>query len=248
MNKTALLLITGLVSVGAHANQLVYDTDGNAGRVTYYQNAPIDAMVTQSSSAYDLSIYTPHFTNPTPCQFAAVYDQNNDSLITTLTVNNKTLWGTLPQGYETTAKYVQAQCTDEQGQRQTLRHKLAPAPQVNLNSQLSVANWRDSNGFGPGYFQDVSYQALLNIDNGEPDGFCHAATPVGQTPKLLSQRHNSGFYSDVLSIQGEAKYDARSSVLVNEVICKSTGGTTRVVEVWHINELQQRKELSVSYF
>ncbi|CAM4046176.1 hypothetical protein [Pseudoalteromonas byunsanensis] len=248
MNKTALLLTVGLISVGAHADQVIYDTDGGAGRVTYYQNAPIDAMVTHSSSAYNLRIYTPHMTNPTPCQFAAVYDQLNDELITTLSVNNKTLSGTIAKGYETRVKYVEAQCTDEQGKSQTLRHKLAPAPQVSFNSQLKVANWTDSSGFGPGYFQDVNYQALLNIDNGEPDGFCHANTLVGQTPNLLNQRHNMGFYSDVLSAQGAAKYDARSSVLVNEIICKSTGGTTRAVEVWHISEQQQRRKLSVDNF
>ncbi|WP_105167463.1 hypothetical protein [Pseudoalteromonas sp. T1lg23B] len=248
MKKTALLLTVGLISVGAHADLVTYDTDGSAGRVTYYNNAPIDAMVTQSSSAYNLSIYTPHMTNPNPCHSAAVYDQHNDELIATLTVSNKTLWGTIAKGYETRAKYVEAQCTDEQGQNQTLQHKLAPAPQVSFNSQLIVANWSDSNGFGPGFFQDVNYQALLNIDNGEPDGFCHANTLVGQTPNLLNQRHNIGFYSDVLSVQGAAKYDARSGVLVNEVICKSTGGTTRAVEVWHISEQQQRRELNVDNF
>ncbi|WP_440056290.1 hypothetical protein ACSLBF_19470 (plasmid) [Pseudoalteromonas sp. T1lg65] len=248
MKKLAFTLAVGFASFAATATQTIYDTDGNAGRVTNYDNAAVDALVTQSSSAYDLSIYTPHFTNPAPCQAAGVYDVLSQELITTLNVSGKTLWGQLPKGYENRAKYVEATCTDEQGNRQALRHNLAAAPQLAFTSTINVSNWVDSDGFGPGYFQDVTYQGQLNVDNGEPGGFCQSTSLVGQSPKLLNERHNTGFYSDVVSAQGEAKYSARSGVLVNEVICKSTGGTTRAVEVWYISENQQNREITVETF
>ncbi|BBN82791.1 hypothetical protein PA25_27760 [Pseudoalteromonas sp. A25] len=248
MKQLVLSLAFGLASYNTVASQVVYDTDGNAGRVTNFYNAPIDAMVTQSSSAYDLRIYTPHFTNREPCQSAAVYDQNTDTLIVVLNAEFKTLSGRIPRGHEYKEKYVEANCTDELGNRQTLRHKLAPAPKVAFNSQLDVANWVDSDGRNPGYFQDVTYNAQLNLDTSEPNGYCRSATLVGQAPELLSKRHQFGFYSDAFSISGNAKYDARASVLVNELLCKGTGGTTRAVEIWHINEQEQRREYSVEVF
>lgn len=249
MKKLMLIIATGvaltITNDNAAASQLIYDTDGSAGRVTYYNNAPISAMVTQSSSTYDLSVYTPHYTNPMPCQSAAVYDQNTDTLIVTLSVTNKTLSGKIPRGHEDQVKYVQANCTDEQGNSQTLRHKLAPAPKISFTSQLTVADWIDSDGFRPGYYDSVVYQAQLNIDNGEPDGFCHTKSFRGIIPTLLTERHNTGFYSDVITVNGEAKYDAVVNVLVNEVTCKSTGGTTRAVEVWEITEQQQNREIHI---
>ncbi|NOU51678.1 hypothetical protein HG263_14170 [Pseudoalteromonas sp. JBTF-M23] len=248
MNKLALMLALGLTSYNTVASNNVYDTDSNAGRVTTFYNAPIDAMVTQSTSAYNVRIYTPHFTNRRPCQSAAVYDQNTDALISVLNVDFQILTGTIEKGHEYKEKYVEATCTDELGNRQTLRHKLAPVPKVTFNSQLNVANWVDSDGFNPGYFQDVAYQAQLNLDNGEPNGYCRFANLVGETPKLLSERHQFGLYSDVISVSGAAKYDARANVLVTEVICKGTGGATHAVEVWHINEQQQRREISVEIF
>ena len=248
MKLSALILTAGVISSTATALSIIYDTDGSASRVTYYSDAAIAAMVTRSSSAYQLNIDTPHFSNPSPCSNAAVYLQNTDELITVLSVNYKTLQGTIPQGYEQQAKYVEANCTDEQGNSHTLRHKLAPAPKVTLTSQLRVDDWVEPSPFGPGYFDEVNYQGLLNIDNGEQDGYCVANTVIGKIPKLLSERHNLGFHSGVLSVQGQAKYDARAGVLVNEVICKSTGGTTRTVEVWHINELEQQREVTVEVF
>ncbi|CAH9053961.1 hypothetical protein PSECIP111951_00929 [Pseudoalteromonas holothuriae] len=248
MKQLALVIALGFISYNSVASSVVYDTDGSASRVTYYNNSPIDAMVTQSSSAYDLTIYTPHFTNPTPCQSAAVYDQNTDALISVLSANYKTLSGQIPEGFEHKAKYVQANCTDEQGNSQTLRHNIAPAPKVTLTSQLSVDNWLVSDGFSPGHFDSVVYQALINIDNGEKDGNCVSNSLVGQTPTLLNERHRFGFYSDVINVNGDAKYNARAGVLVNEVICKSTGGTTRLVEVWNVSEQQQNREVTVEVF
>lgn len=248
MKQLALVLALGFLSCNAAASHIVYDTDGNAGRVTTFNNAPVEAMVTQSSSAYDVRIYTPHYTNRRPCQSAAVYDQNTDALISVLTAEFQTLSGNIPKGYEDKEKYVEATCTDEFGNRQTLRHKLAAAPKVLFNSQLDVANWIDSDGRNPGYFQDVTYNAQLNLTTNEPNGYCRSATLVGQAPELLSERHKFGLQSDAFSVTGDAKYDARAKVLVSELICKSTGGTTRAVEVWHINEQQQRREYSVEVF
>ncbi|PCK31955.1 hypothetical protein [Pseudoalteromonas piscicida] len=247
MKKAALTLALGLICNTATAD-IIYDTDSNAGRVTTFRNAPIEAMVTQSSSAYNLRIYTPHYTNRAPCQSAAVYDQRNDTLIAELKVEFQILSGTIPKGFEDIEKYVEATCTDEQANSQTLRHKIAPAPKVTLDSHLEVANWVEADGFTPGYFHDVRYHAQLNINNGEPNGYCRSATPVGQTPELLSERHKFALHSDAFSVSGDAKYDARAKVLVTELICKSTGGTTRAVEVWHINEQEQRRDISVEVF
>ena len=245
MKQIAFIAALGLVSYHASASQVVYDTDGNAGRVTTFYNAPIDAMVTQSTSAYDIRIYTPHYTNSRPCQTGAVYDQNTDKLITVLTADFQILSGHIPKGHEDKEKYVEATCTDELGDRQTLRHKLAPAPTVSFNSQLNVAHWVESDGFNPGYFQDVTYNAQLNLNTGEPNGYCRSSSLVGHVPSLLRERHYFALHSDVVNTQGQAKYDARANVLVNEVICKGTGGATRVVETWYITEQEQRREVTI---
>ncbi|GEK08223.1 hypothetical protein [Pseudoalteromonas peptidolytica] len=51
-----------------------------------------------------------------------------------------------------------------------------------------------------------------------------------------------------MKMMGEAKYSGFYKVLVTELICKNSGGTTRLVETWHINQNSQSRELSSELF
>ncbi|MBQ4835903.1 hypothetical protein [Pseudoalteromonas luteoviolacea] len=234
MKPSVIMPLSILLSAKALAGTLFYDTDGNAGRVTFYEHGPIDAMVTQSSSAYTIRIYTPHYLNNTPCQKAAIYEENTDKLLSHMEVNGKILTAELPKGHEYSAKYVEAQCAGNTDVVSIYRHKLAPAPKVNLKSNIDAAQWLEGDHLYPGFYQDVNYKAILNIDNSEPDGFCFASSIESNSPIALARRHNNGFYSDVLSFDEAVQYDARTGLIAAQIVCRNTGGTTRVTEIWKI--------------
>ncbi|ESP93197.1 MULTISPECIES: hypothetical protein [Pseudoalteromonas] len=234
MKPSMIIPLSILLSAKSLAGTLFYDTDGNAGRVTYYDQGAIDAMVTQSSSAYNIRVYTPHYLNNTPCQKAAIYDENTDKLLSRMRIEGKVLTAEIPKGHEYSAKYVEAECAGNTDIVSFFRHKLAPAPKVKLNSNIEAALWSEGDHLYPGFYQDVSYSAILNIDNSEPDGFCFASSIESDSPLSLASRHSKGFYSDVLSFNEAVQYDARTGLIAAQVVCRNTGGTTRVTEIWKI--------------
>ncbi len=89
---------------------------------------------------------------------------------------------------------------------------------------------------------------MININNNSYQGQCRKANYVSGNPEFFNERHQGGFYSDVLNVVGEAKYSGFYKVLVTELICKNSGGTTRLVETWHINQNSQSRELSSELF
>lgn len=247
MNSKILFLSTILASGSAFSAPLIFDTDGDAGRVTYFSNGAIDAMVTQSSSATNLRIYTPHFTNSSPCQSAQVYDQNTDKLLAQMNIEFNVMTATLPTGYEHNEKYVEALCTSPLGESYRLRHKIAAVPQLTLSSEISVSNWIAGDEFNPGFYQDVEYRGMLNINNHEPNGFCSVSTFSGNLPNPFQQRPSHEIISDVLVFSGYADYDAKSRLVAREITCTSTGGQTLVQEIWHISKGEQKRTYTVSH-
>lgn len=236
MRIKSVLPIAIVIHTTAVAGTVIHDTDGTPGRVTYYSQASINVMVTQSSSAYDVRIYTPNPTSNIPCQFAAVYTLNDHRLLTGMEIQGKILTGQIPKGYENKEKYVELRCTNENGSTEHIRHHIAPAPKIKLKSQLDAKHWLDGDHLYPGFYQDVRYRATLNIDNSEPAGFCIASSIESDSPLQLQPWHNDGFTDDIISFDEAVYYDARTGRIATQIICRNTGGTTQLLEYWNIRQ------------
>ncbi|AOT08570.1 hypothetical protein [Pseudoalteromonas luteoviolacea] len=236
MRVKFVLPIAIALNTTAVAATVIHDTDGEPGRVTYYGQAAINIMVTQSSSAYDVRVYTPHPASNIPCQSASIYSLNDHRFLTELEIHGKVITGQIPEGYENKEKYVELLCTNTEGSIEHIRHNIAPAPTIKLKSKLDAKRWLDGDQLYPGFYQDVRYRATLNIDNSESTGFCTASSIESDSPLRLQPWHNDGFLDDIISYDETVYYDARTGRIATQIICRNTGGTTRLIENWNIQQ------------
>ena len=240
-----------LMSTNVFATSIIDDSDGSAGRVTYFENAPVDGLVTLSSSAYNLTIYTPRYQNNAPCQSGVVYELDSGKELALLNIdsqNTQLLTGLIPKGYEHKEKIVEALCTDLDGQTAIVRHKLPYAPKIKWQSELIANNWGSSNlDQNIEYYQNVNYSTLINIDNGEPEATCSIHKyGIGTIPKIFKERHRYGFHADVIRTSGEVEYDTRNNIFAIELSCRGAGGTVQAVEMWNISESLVEKNTQLS--
>ncbi|PHI38542.1 hypothetical protein CBQ28_03230 [Pseudoalteromonas sp. GCY] len=244
-NTRLLAMALACSSTSVLATQIFYDQDG-AGDHSQYQGAPVDFISARAGTTEYFNALTGGLAADECHQFEVVNTQTGD-LIAPLTFNAPFISGPLPAEHKLTEKSVKLSCTLPSGEEAIVYHKIPKAPAVVWHSEITVADWQTPSN-APGYFADVQYTGLININNNSHQGQCRKTNYVSGNPEFFNERHHGGFYSDVLNVVGEAKYSGFYKVLVTELICKNSGGTTRLVETWHINQNSQSRELSSELF
>ena len=247
MKKYLFGIFLAMAAIQSHAYTYedIYDTDGNADRLTEYAYGPIKSMETVSRSAYNLRIVIDERFGS--CYAANIYDALTGSYIKKQAKKEKFGFSLIVEkGHEYAVKNFEVICRDENDpdKRYFVIHKIPGAPKIVWDSQIEAKNWTDGyTGFNPGYYKDVTYSASISIDNGTKQGRCTSGSMQGNMPSVFSERHEA-FYNDVVQVSGKAGYNARGMVMVNQINCVSHGGMTNYTEVWHISKGRVEKETS----
>ncbi|MCF6440815.1 hypothetical protein L1077_15365 [Pseudoalteromonas luteoviolacea] len=244
MRINRVLPLAIIINTSALASSIIHDTDGTPGRVTYYNQTALNVMVTQSSSAYDIRVYAPYPGNELPCHHAEIFEKYTHTHLADVQINGSILTAQLERGHEHKEKYIEVQCIDNSNLSVRLRHNIAPAPKIKLKSKMTASHWQDGDHLYPGFYQDVRYQATLNIDNSEETGFCTASSIESDAPLKLGPWHSDGFINDIISFDEPTYYDARTATISAQIICRNTGGTTRMVETWKLNQNNITRNIS----
>ena len=236
--KKITLLAMAFFGFSAQATQTIYDQDSQANHITSYSFGPVARVQVNTSTADYIEALVIVASSDVSCQQAALYNDRQDTKIVDLDARSPVFTGALPRGNEAFEKSIRIHCT--QGDETfVVHHKVPAAPQIIWNSTVTAENWIYPCGDHCyyGYFDDVEYSSQIFIDNRTDDGICYSNNYLGETPDLLlGYQESTPLHSDHFSTVGEAIYNANASVMVNEVICKNAGGTTRALEVWIIKK------------
>ncbi|MDK1285937.1 hypothetical protein [Pseudoalteromonas umbrosa] len=231
-NKIA--LICAMASMSAVSDEVIYDTDSQAGSNTYYAQGPISEVEVQSRSASYLSARFFVSGADVNCPKAQVINENTWQVLAELPVQGNTaITGTLPSGFESTPKSLQITCHSD-SKTYSVYHKIPAAPGINWESQITVSNW--VNGSHAGYYANINYVSAAFVNNNAPDGLCTFSNLVGQTPSVIESKQGVAFNSAHFTTEGTALADGQYvyRYVVSEIICKNAGGTTRAVEAWDL--------------
>ncbi|TQF71141.1 hypothetical protein [Pseudoalteromonas luteoviolacea] len=227
-------LMCAVVSMSAVSNEVIYDTDAQAGISTQFTYGPISEVQVQSRSALHLSARFFVTDADVNCSNAQVINENTWQVLAELPVQGNTaITGSLPGGFESMPKSLQITCYSD-SKTYTVHHKIPAAPTINWESQVAVSGW--VNGSHAGYYENINYVSAAFVNNNAPDGQCTFSNLVGQAPNVIESKQGLAFNSAHFSTEGVALADGQYvyRYVVSEIICKNAGGTTRAVEAWDL--------------
>ncbi|MCF2857700.1 hypothetical protein L1286_09475 [Pseudoalteromonas sp. SMS1] len=226
----------------------IYDADSSAGRTTQYSHGPVNSVSVQTSSAHYIAAFI-STNGQASCTSAALFEEAGTTLIAQLQVSeNKAVYGGVDAGFEALPKVLKLTCHDSE-RSFLVHHKVPAAPTIHYERTLKFANWQPAGNRSPGYFAHVTVAPQLAINTSVADGQCHIVEFNATGPKLFNGAAQiSGIHSDYFSQSTQTDYHAYSASLIYGIKCSNAGGTTLLVDEWHVAEASQSGSLSTRYY
>lgn len=247
-----LIAITAFSTSAAIAEPLttIHDENGNS-RLTQYGWGPITSALTDSSgSARQPSIYLYRNSNDAICDHANVYEADTGTWIangpvSSVDIRTSTLRVDIeiPEEFLTVNKMVSVGCTEQNGTRYEVNHRLPAVPSIQWDSELTATgDWippqqpceRVMCHPGFGHYESLQYSAALAVVNHSNEGSCQLDYQHGaQIPLFHGKNNRDNFHSDIFITN--LPIDAyQPPVTVQKISCHNPAGSTFSVQVWEI--------------
>lgn len=233
------------VSAFAAPFSVQYDTDGK-DRATEYAQGPVNQVITVSASALNYQAYIFSNINVRECEYASAYDQVSGDLIGSATVNHSIeKW--FPQNftmsfepqYAQNDKLIKLACSDVDGSRVEVQHKVPGAPIIEWTSSLiGQGEWNPTEGCGHahcngglGSFESVNYSATVTVNNQTSEAYCRQESHGLDVNLFHGKDHRVDFYSDQFPTNATVS-DYTAPTVTQRVICENSGGITTHTQIW----------------
>lgn len=233
------------VSAFAAPFSVQYDTDGK-NRASQYAQGPVKQVITVSASALNYQAYIFSDVDVNECEYASAYDQASGNLIGSATVNHSE-YKAYPQNfsmsfepqYAQNDKLIKLACSDVDGSRVEVQHKVPGAPIIDWSSSLvGQGEWTPAGGCGHshcgggfGSFESVQYNATVKVNNQTSDAYCRQESHGLDVNLFHGKDYRVDFYSDQFWTSAiAAEYTAPT--ITQRVICENSGGITTYTQIW----------------